>query len=224
VTRKLIEMLGIISLLFIAACDADLFKTEDEANEPTVSEIESTAADFTLNVADTAKFWINASDPDEKSLSYQWGTNGGHFVSTNDGPEVTWRAPFQGGDYSINVEVSNGDKEVSRSKIVRVISSEKPVVRIVKPVRNEYLVQYETFDIQVEAFHDNGISVVKLFVNEIFVDNLADRGENIFDYDWIVDASAGIASIRVMAQARAIGTQNEDSTVVRIEGVIPGKK
>jgi len=58
---------------------------------------------------------------------------------------------------------------------------------------------------------------------EIFVGNLTDRGGNIFKYDWIVDVSAGNASIRVLAPARSIGTQNEDSTIVRIEGVIPGK-
>ena len=222
--RKLVEIFLILPWVLIGSCDADLFKTADEIQDPIISEIESTAEGFTLNVGDTAKFWITASDPDGRVLSYIWAKDDGEFVSTSDEPEVTWRAPFKGGDYTINVEVSNGDKQVSRSKIIRVISSEKPVVRIIKPVRNEYLVQYETLNIQVEAFHDNGISAVELFANELFVGNLTEKGGNIFKYDWIIDASAGTAIIRVLAQARSIGTQNEDSTIVRIEGVIPGKK
>ncbi len=208
----------------ITACDADLFKTKDEAQEPNVSDIESTAPDFTLSVGDTARFWITASDPDGRAITYKWEKTGGEFVTTFDGPEVTWRAPLKGGDYSISIRVANDEKQVTRSKIVRIISSEKPVVRILKPVKNEYLVQYETYDIQVEVFHDNGISVAKLYVNDRFIGNLNEKSENIFEYQWQVDASSGIAQLMVLAEARSVGTLNEDSTSINIEGVIPGKK
>jgi hypothetical protein len=223
---KQILKIVLLSMLwfYIFACDADLFKTEDETEPPNVSEIESTAPGFTLNIGDTAKFWITATDPNGKPLTYKWDKNGGEFVSTSDGSEVTWRAPFRGGDYAISISVSNGDKQVAKNRIVRVISSERPVVRILKPLKNEYIVQYENYTFQVEAFHDNGISIVKLYVNDIFIGNMNVKPANIFDYQWIVDAPAGAAKIKVLAEASSVGTLNEDTVSISIEGVIPGKK
>jgi len=222
--KNFYKILMILPLVLIAACDADLFKSEDETQAPNVGDIETTAADFTLSVGDTARFWVSASDPDGKALTYKWEKTGGEFVTTFDAPEVIWRAPLKGGDYSISIRVANEDKQVNKSKLVRVISSEKPVIRIIKPLNNEYLVQYGSYNVQVEAFHDNGISIVKLYVNDLFVGNLDEKTASIFYYQWYVDADAGVAQLKVLAEARSVGTLNEDSTTVKIEGVIPGKK
>jgi hypothetical protein len=218
-----------VAIIFMAvllvgiSCNLDLLKTDDDAQTPTVSEIHSNLQNSELSVGEIARFWVNASDPEGGVLNYRWEKSAGEFVSTPDLDTLTWRAPLKGGDCTIKVTVGNQAKSVSVSKIIRVISSLKPVVNIISPVSGAYVVQYDDVDIEAEAFHDNGITVVKLYLNEIYIGNFSEFQPNRYKYKLTLDTAAGVAEIKVLAQATT-STINADSINVSIEGVIPGKR
>jgi hypothetical protein len=203
------------------ACDPDLFKPKDESPEPEVGNIQSSLS--AVFVGDTVKFWVIASDPDGGTLNYIWNTNGGEFITSSEEDSVLWRAPFQGDDYFVQVNVANKHKSVTKKKTIRVVSLNNPVVNLLTPLDQQYLVQYETIKIEVEAFHDNDITSVEFFVNDISINVLDEDNSNKYIVDWMVDAPAGEAKIKVTAKATA-STTNSDSVFVNIEGVIPGKR
>ncbi len=221
--KRFITVILFILISMFIACDPDLFKTEDESPEPEVGEIQSNLS--AVFVGDTVKFWVIASDPDGGTLNYIWNTNGGEFITSSEEDSVLWRAPFQGDDYLVQVNVANKNKSVTKKKTIRVVSLDNPVVNLISPLDQEYLVQYETIKIDVEAFHDNGITSVEFFVNDISINVLDDEDSNKYIIDWMVDAPAGESKIKVTAKAKPpASTTSSDSVYVNIEGVIPGKR
>ena len=222
--NKLTRLLLFFLLMTLLACDAKLFETEEEPPAPEVSEIFSTLSNLKIHVGDSAKFWIKASNPGEGGLSYDWDKSAGVFLSAPDQDTIMWRAPFQGGTDTIEVSVSNNDKTVRRIKPFEVVSLDIPVVNIVYPRENAYLVQYEAIELEAEAFHDNGISHVEFFVNDSSLGILDGNTSNLYIKSWLNQAPAGSAEIKVTAVARSAATEGSDKVVVNIEGVIPGKK
>jgi hypothetical protein len=208
--------LYLLIILFIA-CDPDLFKPKDES--PEVGNIQSSLSE--IFVGDTVKFWVIATDPDGGTLNYIWNSNGGDFITSHEEDSVMWRAPFQGGKYFVQVNVANKNKSVTKEKQVDVTSLNKPVVRILSPLDQQYLVQYETTKIEAEAFHENNILYVEFFVNDSSIKILSGKQTNIYSMDWIIGNNVGATEIKVSATAT---TTNADSIIVNIEGVIPGKR
>ena len=103
-----------ILLIILLSCDAKLFETEEEPPAPEVSEIFTSLSE--IFAGDSVKFWVNASNPGEGSLSYDWNKSAGEFLSAPDQDTVMWRAPFKGGNHTIEVNVANKDKTVKKSK------------------------------------------------------------------------------------------------------------
>lgn len=204
------------------ACDAKLFETEEDP--PEVSEILTSLTDWQILAGDSAEFWVDASNPGEGGLNYDWNKSAGEFLSAPDKDNIKWRAPFQGGIVTIEVDVSNNDKSVTKKKDITVVSLNIPVVNIIYPKENAYLVQYETIEMEAEVFHDNGISHVEFFVNDSSLGILDGNTSNTYTISWLNEAPAGSAEIKVTAVARSAATVGFDKVIVNIEGVIPGKK
>jgi len=214
--------LYLLIILFIA-CDPDLFKPKDESPEPEVGEIQSNLS--AIFVGDMVKFWVIASDPDGGTLNYIWNSNGGEFITSFEEDSVWWRAPVQGGDYTVQVNVANKNKSITKKKTVRVVSLDNPVVKILSPLDHQYLVQYETTKIEAEAFHENEILYVKFFINDSLIEILNGKESNIYSMDWIIKNNVGVTEIKVSATTKSpASTTNADSIIVNIEGVIPGKR
>jgi hypothetical protein len=213
--------LYLLIILFIA-CDPDLFKPKDESPEPEVGEIQSNLS--AVFVGDTVKFWVIASDPDGGTLNYIWNANAGEFITSSEEDSVLWRAPFQGGDYTVQVNVANKYKSVTKKKTVRVVSLDKPVVKILSPLDQQYLVLYETTKIEAEAINENEILYVEFFVNDSSIEILNGKETNIYSMDWIIKNNVGVTEIKVSATAKVTDSTNADSIIVNIEGVIPGKR
>ena len=209
--------------MILVACDAKLFETEEEPPAPEVSKIFTSLSIREIFAGDSAKFWIEASNPGEGSLSYNWNKSGGEFLSAPNQDSIMWRAPFEGGEQTIEVNVSNNDKTVTKSIPIEVISLDIPVVHIVYPKEDAYLVQYETIELKAEAFHDNGISYVEFFINDSSLGILDGKSSNIYTKSWLNRALAGRSEIKVTAVARSAVTEGFDKVGVNIEGVIPGK-
>ena len=221
--KQLIIVLS-VALSVHPGCDSDLFKSDDEGQDPQVGEIISDRMDLDVHVGDTVNFWISASDPDGGILQYLWDCTGGTFISTPDGDSVIWRAPFQGGNYSLQVRVSNKSKNVTRSKIIRVISFEKPVVHFISPRSGDFLIQHNAYTLVTEAFHDNGISTVRIYVNDVLAGTCKEIQPSLFRLDWIADVPSGWTELKAVAEAQTTAAQNQDSIQVSVEGVIPGKQ
>ena len=125
----------------------------------------------------------------------------------------------------VQVNVANKNKSVTKKKTVRVVSLDNPIVKILSPLDQVYLVQYETTKIEVEAFHDNGITSVEFYVNDGSIEVLDDENTNKYIIDWMIAIPAGEAKIKVTAKAKPpASTTSSDSVFVNIEGVIPGKR
>ena len=59
-----------LTLMILLSCDPkELFKPK---NAPQAGSIHSNAINFIVNPADTVKFWIDATNPEEGQLSYEW--------------------------------------------------------------------------------------------------------------------------------------------------------
>ena len=154
-------ILFIIGCIWIASCDPKLFESEEEAPAPVVGEIISSLSNSIIIVGDSASFWVNASNPGEGSLVYDWNISAGNFLSAPDQDTVKWRAPFSGGIATIEVNVSNDEKTTTKNRQIEVVSLDIPVVNILYPREDSSLVQYETIKLETEAFHDNGIRLLK---------------------------------------------------------------
>jgi len=219
----LIRVSFFILIGLFLACDAKLFETEEDPPAPDVSEIFTSLPHSRITAGDTAIFWVSASNPGEGSLSYNWNKSAGDFLSAPDQDTVKWRAPFQGGNQTIEVNVANNETSVKKTKVIEVVSLETPIVTIVYPKENAYLVQYETIEIEVEAFHDNGISHVEFFINDTSLGIIDGNTSNSYKKSWLNNAPAGMAEIRATAVAVSAATEGFDKVIVNIEGVIPGK-
>jgi hypothetical protein len=222
--KKILVRAILICCTIILSCDPKLFETEEEPPAPEVSEINTSLSNSRILAGDSAKFWVNASNPGEGSLVYDWNKSAGDFLSAPDQDTVHWRAPFRGGTETLEIRVSNNDKTVTKNKNIEVVSLNIPVVNILYPKENSYLVQYETIDLDAEAFHDNGISYVEFFVNDSSLGIIDGNATNLYKVSWYNNAPAGSAEIRVSAVARSAATVGLDKVTVNIEGVIPGKK
>ena len=231
---KFKRLILIFSLLFIA-CDTDLFKNGDDDGDngdkeaPQVSNIYSSSDDLIVNQGDTVLFWVNATNPEEGDLIYQWTANGGTLIPPVNKDSVHWRASNTGGIYNIQVDVSN-DYETSIKNIdITVLSSEIPYVKIISPVAQETIIQNYLIEFAVECSHENGINEVRFFVNDSLYESI-DEVETTSDtknyiYNWQVDAPAGNAELKVEAESHnpsaPIGV---DIVNVIVAGMIVGKK
>jgi len=213
--------LQVIFLLFwitFMACDPEtLFR-----NSPVINIIQ--ISPNRVNPFDTVYASVVASNPEEGSLSYDWSVspNQGPFLDPTDGISVRWIAPTTGGDYVFKVVVSNSWKTTERTGSVKVIEAGDPLVRILSPQQNEYFVQWQEIDIMVEAFHNNGIQKVQLFVRDVFISEQSGISSNSYQFSFIPDTSyLGITEIKIKANANFSLTEGADSLNVNIEGVIP---
>jgi hypothetical protein len=219
-----IKFIILISIIVAFSCDPKLFESEEEPAAPEVSEILTNMPNSRILAGDSATFWVNASNPGEGSLSFDWNKSAGDFLSPPDQDTVKWRAPFSGGDEVLEVRVSNNDKTTSKNKSIEVVSLDIPVVNILHPKEGSYLVQFENINLEAEAYHDNGISHVEFFVNDSSLGIIDGNSSNNYVVSWRNDAPAGQAEIKVTAVARSAATIGMDRVNVNIEGVIPGKK
>jgi len=103
----------LVVVLISSGCDPE--KIFGEKKPPEVGEIQSDDADLIVMPLDTVRFWVQATDPENGTLSYDWSKSGGQFLGSVTGSEVTWVAPAVGGSFNISVKVSNAEKEKRRN-------------------------------------------------------------------------------------------------------------
>lgn len=210
----------IIIFLIFLCCDAEkIFR-----NAPVILEIR--VEPDRVNPFDTVYTMAQAKNPEEGALSYRWSVspNQGVFLDPVDGSATRWIAPTIGGDYTFKVEVSNSYKSTDRSESVKVIEPTKPVVQILIPKHGDYFVQKNEMEIKAEAFHNNGINKIRLYVNELLEAEKSGTSATQYTLYFTPDSTLlGQTEIKIEAIANFVLTTGADSIIVNIEGIISRK-
>ncbi len=202
----------------------DLVNDAVGPDPPNVGNINSDAADFKVFPLDTARFWIEASDPQGEQLQYQWRINAGEIVGPSGRDSLIWRAPIAGGNYVLSVDVSNSAEKVTRSETIKVVSVREPKVSILQPEHNAFLVQHTGRTVKASALHENGIQAVEFWLDDILLPLSPVRVQDTYSFEWQIDTSPGQHELKIRAIAQLTGTAGSDSIMVFVEGMIAGKK
>ena len=226
--RSLIVVL-ILTLALLLACNPEeLFKSKIA---PEAGAIQSDANNFIVNPTDTVKFWIDATNPEEGQLNYEWtikdgnGHHAGVFIGSTKTDTILWKAPIEGGIYEVKVTISNNDQNITRTEQIRVVTLVAPLVTILNPKDAAYIVQYQHTKVKAEVIHPLGIYQTELIVNDtIHVAIASGNGDDIYEFNWNANAPSGKAEVKIIAEANVTGALGADSVLVNIEGIIPGKK
>ncbi|MBN2364722.1 MAG: hypothetical protein EH225_01050 [Calditrichaeota bacterium] len=177
-----------------------------------------------VNPFDTVYAEVEATNPEEGLLSYQWSVSpsAGSFADPVDGSEIRWIAPTTGGDYSIKIIVYNDYKSTEQKKIVTVIESAAPLVRILSPQDGEYLVQWSPTEISLRAIHNNGINRLFFYINDVFQAQQSGGSSGEYVFNFTPDSSLlGKTEIKIEAIANFVTATGADSIMVNIEAVLP---
>ena len=208
----------LIFLILVSACDPEtLFR-----NAPTVQLINVTPGQ--VNPFDTVYAEVNAVNPEEGALSYQWSISpeAGTFLDPADQRTTRWTAPTSGGVYTFKIVVSNDYKSAERSASVTVIEPTIPLVKISSPEDGDYFVQGQEIRIEVEARHSNGINKIRLFVRDSLLIEESGNPSNNYLFTFRPDSSyLGQVEIKLEAIANFTAVSGTDSIYIFIEGILP---
>jgi hypothetical protein len=75
-------------------------------NDPVIVEIKLVGATFTVDPGTRYGIYVNAFDPDEDNLTYNWTVSGGSIDDIN-AKTTAWNTPDSLGSYTIQVEVED---------------------------------------------------------------------------------------------------------------------
>ena len=153
---------------------------------------------------------VDASDPDEDELDYEWTASKGEI--SGGGSRVTWTTPVKAGAYNIGVKATDSrGGEASTNLSLNVVANKPPVIvsleaentgcRISAPVAVECI-----------AFDQDGNSLVYQWAatgGEV-------EGEGPF-ISWVAPAELGIYTITVKV-ADTMGGEAEESLEIEVEG------
>ena len=218
-----ITVTAAILLLLYLCCGCNLDKLIS-GDPPEAGDIKTDASGFVVQPLDTARFWIEATDPAGGTLGYKWTVNGGEIIGSSGQSELIWRAPIKGGNYSINVEISNKEDNISRSEVIKVPSLTAPRVNILEPAPDSYVVQYSDLTIKASAIHENNIQVVQLWIDDTYTPSTPAVHNDVYEFVWKIDAAPGNHELKVRAVAQLTGATGQDSLTIHVEGIVAGKK
>jgi hypothetical protein len=218
--RKVTIIFLLILAAFFLFCDAEkLFRKSPVIEEMTIQPEQ-------VNPFDTVYAEVKATNPEEGILSYEWSVSPdqGVFLDAIDDPAVHWVAPTAGGDYTFKVKVSNSYKSTERDESVKVIEAGLPIVRILSPEEGDYFIQLNEIDIRAEAFHNNGINKVSLYIDDQLISERSGTASDQYNFQFTPDTTyLGKTEIKISALANFSLTQGADSISFFIEGILPGK-
>ena len=156
-------------------------------NEPPIIQ-SLTANSQSIYINKTTQLTCVATDPDGENLTYSWSSTNGYFSGDNTTGSVTWNAPDESGNHTIEVSVSDG-----KTTAVKTI-----VIEVLQTVNVEGYVYYSGTKIPV-----SGVRIA--LGDEQFTTN--ESGE------FIIKAGLGIQVIK--AEKDGFNTYTENLTVVK---------
>ncbi|NOX89255.1 MAG: hypothetical protein GXO77_09515 [Calditrichaeota bacterium] len=222
--NKKIETGLLFVLLLLTACNG----VEDLLNPkhpPELDERGVVVSQDQVMPRDTIMASIQATNPIEGPMQFEWHSDGGSFIPPADNDTVFWIAPLKGGLYHIWVIVSNDDgKKESPKKQINVISSSEPVVNILKPADGSYFVVTQQIEVQVSAEHENGVALVRLYVNDKLQAETDQQQNGVYRFNLTVNEDmVGKTVLKAEAVARnQLSGTGTDQITIFVGGIIPG--
>ena len=219
--------LSLLGLLW-SACDLDSLDPnkkndeEEDINKPPVI-VSMTANKYIVDPLESIVISITATDEQQEVLSYNWQASLGSILPPTDNPQVTWKAPSNGGNVTISCAVSDGETSVSRSLNITVRAYEAPSVHILYPANRAHYVSGDTVHVKVYADHQNGIESIRLLLDETQIASTSSGQNSIFTFTYTLNSYYGIHAMTAEAIAKYTGTTGNDSIQLEVEGLIPGK-
>jgi len=205
-------------MIIVLSCDPEtLFR-----NAPNIDVVSVTPSQ--VNPFDTVRAEVQAINPEEGTLSYQWSVSpeAGFFIDPADRSTTRWIAPNTGGDYTFKITVSNSYKSADRTSIVRVVEPTIPIVKILSPQAGDYFVQGAEISIEIDARHNNGINTVRLYVDNSFIREQSGQSSNNYLFTFTPDTSfLGETELKIEATANFTAAMGSDSILINIEGILP---
>lgn len=216
----------LVFLFTVFSCD-EAKKILNPHQPPVIDNIIIIPPSRKVNPSDTVYFEVQATNPEEGALTYQWSVSPegkGTFIEGTDKPITRWKAPVQGDTYVFTILVSNAYKSTSQDRSVVVVDLKKPIVNISSPKAGEYFVQLSEIQIVASAIHGNGIEKVELFVNDRKQAEQAGHLADEYQFTFTPDTTlVGQTEIKIEATAKQVQKIGRDSIRVFIEGILPGK-
>jgi len=212
-SKYIASILLLMSLIFVS-CEA----IEKLSNgEPVITRVY--ALRYTLNANDTTTVGVEAEDPDEDAMYFQWHADAGSFLSSQ-GKTAVWRAPDIAGKYNLDVTAHDENGGEANEKLsITVLGLENPVVEVQYPMDNEYFPGRGEIIITVNASHASGISKVEFYANKQL---LGTDDRQPYEQTWNLDGLSGEMTIKAVAYRKDSDTiRGEHSITVFIEGVSP---
>ena len=77
---------------------------------------------------DTINCSVDATNPVEGELTYEWKHTGGRFLYPTNQSTIKWVAPNEKGNYTLTVEVTNTEGTSDASKKIEVLEPQQPVL------------------------------------------------------------------------------------------------
>ncbi|MBN1782341.1 hypothetical protein JW948_14500 [bacterium] len=111
-------------LACVTGCSSDIFKSKEV---PVITDFQ--ASRYEVDPGDTVQVSVSVKDSKDASLQYKWSATGGQFIPPVNQPQILWKAPDEGGDYTLTVRVSNADGDSDpHSEIIHVRIKEAPEI------------------------------------------------------------------------------------------------
>ena len=123
--RNIFHFLCIFTLFFMISCDGlnDLF----DENLPEIDGGLKVSKEK-LYPLDTLTASVDATNPIDGDLTYEWNRSGGIFLVQSDPSTIKWIAPSSSGKYTLTVKVTNDNGTSDASKEVEVLLPQVPVL------------------------------------------------------------------------------------------------
>lgn len=214
--NKIWFILIMLTCLSLVVCGV----VEKLANrDPIIKNV--TADPDQIGTQDTTTLEVEAEDPDEDVLAYQWESPGGGQFVSKFGQRVQWIAPDFSGTFEIKVTVSdeNGGKATGKVE-VKVKGDESPIVVITQPVESEIITGLGNYTIKVDVNFQWSIQRVDFFINRDSV-----HSDYTQPYEWAgwnVTTLSGRKVVMAKAyEADDLTNYGVDSVHVTIEGTVP---
>lgn len=207
-------VLYVLFLVFANSCNV----VEKLANrDPLIKKI--TADPDTVAVNGTVFLSVEATDPDNDEMTFNWSSSSGYFPSSN-GATVQWVAPNREGIFTLEVTVSDVNKgEVKETIKVAVVSKSMPIVKITEPNDGAFFPGHGILQINADVRPLSFIDRVELFIDEVL--NVTKRHA---PYNFDVDLTDRSGPMRIKVVATRIGSDSIkgfDEIEVNIEAVVP---
>lgn len=145
---------------------------------------------------DTINCSVDATNPVEGDLTYEWKKTGGRFLEPTDLSTVKWVAPDLSGEYTLTVKVANSEGTSDASKKIEVLEPQQPEINGDIVLSNASVIALDTVTASISATNPRPgpLSYTWIKNGGHWVNGISDRDT----VRWIAPLTGGIYTLTVV--------------------------